>query len=575
MSYLANKANILFQQYFNDYLQLNPLFATFIGIHTYDDQLPDFYSDGYHQEEKQLYLDYLSKADKVSTLSKQSKLTQKLNITRINLEAFRDMLLLKLEGLELPFLELPISQMDNIFLDFMSLVIESGFQPLTSDQELVNFRKRMLNFPSLIDSMIGKLKDGILTKRVLPRPIVKQVIVQLKDILQDKPYTVCQHKLTDHHYQQLIQIISKYYLPPLRKTLAFLQDSYLANSRETIGYSEMSMGKEMYQYLVKISISRYDLSIQKIHQLGHQETDRILEAMRKQLATLVIKDYANNQNFYLTNPKDVLAAYGEKKRYIANEILPTYFGDLRPPDDYQIVTVPKFDEKFNSTAYYRSPSINSNSNISSNRQGTFYVNMRNLQEHPTYNMEVLTLHEGNPGHHFQTSLSQISQQIPKFRSFDGGFLNAFVEGWGLYCETLGDYQDGYSLMGRYDYEIMRAARLAIDTGIHYYGWSFNKARAYLAKMTKMKASDLDAEIYRYISIPGQALSYKIGELSILDVRDTYLAKFQLNHKNNKNNKNNKNIINFHKSMMEIGPVPLWLLPAALINNNDNDNDNDN
>ena len=127
-----------------------------------------------------------------------------------------------------------------------------------------------------------------------------------------------------------------------------------------------------------------------------------------------------------------------------------------------------------------------------------------------------------------------------------------MEGWGLYCETLGEYKDGYSKMGKYEYEIMRAARLVIDTGIHHLGWDFARAKEFLTDVTDLAESEIDAEIYRYIAIPGQALSYKIGELCIQSCRDKYLAA------------TNSDLINFHEKLMEIGPLPLWLLEDALL-----------
>ena len=549
---LSPQVKKIFTDYFNEYLKLNPLFATFIGMHEYDDKLPDYYSDKYHYKEKTFYQRYLTLINNILPITQ---------LDYINIEAFRDLMLLKLEGLHLPFRELPITQMDNIFLSVMSLVIESGFQPLNDKPDLARFHERMSNFPNLVASIIIKMNEGIKSGRVLPKKIVTQVITQLNDILQDKPYTICRHKLSKRLYQQLIVILETFLIPPLETMIEFLKREYLGKARESYGYCDIPMGDEMYQYLVKISTTKYDLTIPKIHQLGIKETKRISKAMKLQLVKLPLKDFTNNKQFYLTSPDKVLQAYKDQKQSINDYILPKYFGKLRPSVDYEIIQVPKFDEKFNSTAYYRSPSIDNT------RPGAFYVNMRNLKEHPTYNMEVLTLHEGNPGHHYQISLSQDNPDIPKFRSFDGGLYNAYIEGWGLYCETLGEYQDGYSLMGRYDYEIIRAARLVIDTGIHYYGWTFKKARDYLGKVSKMAESDLDAEIYRYISIPGQALSYKIGELTILSCRDKLVKKYNDNNNDgngNNNNNDNEDIIKFHQKIIELGPVPLWLLEVGLI-----------
>ncbi len=534
---MSDQLKILFEDYFRDHLKLNPLHATIIGKHKYDNLLPDFYSDEYTTVLKQHLERYLNNSYNISVTSHRDT---------INLKAFQDMLKLQIEGLYLPFNELPINQMNNIFLEMMSLIVEPGLQPLRTQHNIDMFRERMSKFPQLIDTMIEMMNRGILSERVLPVQITEQVIKQIEGVLHDKPYRACKSQIGGNLYAQLKNIIREYFIPPAEKTLKFLKEIYLAHSRHTIGYSDIPTGDQMYRYLVKLNTTKYDLPIKTIYKMGLSESQRILEEMTQLQETLPIQDFSSDPQFYKKTPEEVLAAYRKMRSTINKTILPKYFGKLRPPVEYLIKAVPKFNETFSSTAYYMGPSIDNK------RPGVFYVNLRNLHEHPTYNMEVLTLHEGNPGHHYQISLSQNNSEIPKFRSFDYGSLTAFVEGWGLYCETLGEYKDGYSKMGKYEYEIMRAARLVIDTGIHHLGWDFARAKEFLTDVTDLAESEIDAEIYRYIAIPGQALSYKIGELCIQSCRDKYLAA------------TNSDLINFHEKLMEIGPLPLWLLEDALL-----------
>ena len=326
---------------------------------------------------------------------------------------------------------------------------------------------------------------------------------------------------------------------------------YLPNARDTMGYCDIPMGKEMYLYLVKKNTTLINLSIPFIHKLGLSETAKVLQQMEATVKTLQIKDFSNNKQFYLVTRDQIIDKYNETKQYIEKQILPKYFGDLRPSNDYKIKAVPKYTEEFNTVAYYMQPSRDNK------RKGTFYANLHNMKEHPTYQMEVLTLHEGCPGHHYQIDLSQNNKSIPKFRRFDMEMYNSYIEGWGLYCETLGEYKDGYSLMGKYNYDSMRCARLVLDTGIHYYGWTAEKAIQYLSDVTSLTESEIASEVYRYISWPGQALSYKLGQLEILKGKKIYLEK------NNHLDSVDNNIIRFHKKLMEIGPIPLWLLETAL------------
>ena len=530
------KLNKLFDNYFNDYLKYNPLEATFYGIHTYDNQLPDIYSEEYKNNLIMLLKNYLIKSDNIQVYS---------HIDYINLKSFKYIISLQLEEVYLPFNELPINQMNNIFLKIMSLILESDIQPIKTIEDINKFEKRMSYFPQLIKSMIKLMKKGIVTGRVLPIVITKQVIKQIEDLLNNKQYKSLKTKLKKN-YKRLVNIIKIYFIPIAENTIKFLINDYLPNSRSSIGYCHIPLGDKMYEYLVKSNINFNNLSIKKIFNIGLNETNRILKEMNKLSKKLEIKNYRTDPQFYKKNNKEVLDSYKKMKQYINTNILPKYFGDLRPKFEYKIEAVPKFNEEFTATAYYIDESIDNK------RPGIFYINLRNLDEHPVYCMEALTLHEGNPGHHYQISLSQNNPEIPKFRSFNYNLLNSFIEGWGLYCESLGDYNDDYSRMGKYNYEIMRASRLVIDTGIHYYGWDFNKSKSFLTDLIKISDSEADSEIYRYISIPGQALSYKIGELSILTCRDKFLKK-------------NNNIIDFHKKIMGLGPVPLCLLNEAMLN----------
>ena len=264
----TNKLNIIFNNYFNDYLKLNPLNATYLGMSEYSDKLPNIYSKKYYLKQKEFYM---------QNLNDINNQTYDTHVEMINIIAFRDLLTMKLEELELPFMELPITQMNNIYLNILALVIEPGFQKLSTTVELSKFRKRMSKIPRLILGMHIKMIKGIQSGRVLPKIIVKQVIIQLENILDNKPYQVCERRMKPKHYRKFITSLNQFFIPCIKKTICFLNKIYLPNARDTMGYCDIPMGKEMYLYLVKKNTTLINLSIPFIHKLGLSETAKVLQ----------------------------------------------------------------------------------------------------------------------------------------------------------------------------------------------------------------------------------------------------------------------------------------------------------
>ena len=255
----------------------------------------------------------------------------------------------------------------------------------------------------------------------------------------------------------------------------------------------------------------------------------------------------NDPNNYYTTGAGVLQGYESARNAIEQTVIPKFFRNTVTP--YEIKAVPKEQETGSPAAYYYTGN-------SSGRAGVFYANMSGVSKTPNgnakFNMVALTLHEGNPGHHYQFQYA-LDEGIPDYRTnaTDG---TAYSEGWGLYAESLGDWlydqttaNGRFNYYGRLNYEMFRALRLVVDTGIHYYGWSHKKALNYMLKYSSLEKNGLDTEVERYICLPGQALAYKIGQIFISDLKTEYMKK------------PGADIKDFHDKVLENGILPLELL----------------
>ena len=344
------------------------------------------------------------------------------------------------------------------------------------------------------------------------------------------------------------ELITKKVIPEYQKFYDFFTQEYMTNCRETVGISPLQKGEEYYQYLIEFYTTTA-MSADEIHNLGLREVSRIRQEM-----DLIIKevkfegdftDFINflrtDPQFYTNEPRDLI----EKASYITRKMaaqLPKWFSVL-PRSTFDIKASP------NGGAYYVA------SDGSGTTSGTYFIDTKDLKSQPLYTLEALTFHEAEPGHHMQSAIAQ-EVDMPEFRKTL--YHAAFGEGWGLYSERLGKeigfYQDPYSDFGRLTYEAWRACRLVVDTGMHAKGWSRQQAIDYLAENTALSMADVIAQIDRYISWPAQALSYKIGEIKIRQLRA--MAEEKLGDK--------FNIRNFHDQMLKNGSLPMDLLEELTV-----------
>ncbi|WP_206486086.1 DUF885 domain-containing protein [Thalassotalea sp. G2M2-11] len=338
-------------------------------------------------------------------------------------------------------------------------------------------------------------------------------------------------------------LIKEKVIPEYQKFYDFFTEEYMANCRKTVGISALPGGKDYYQYLIEFYTTT-GMSADEIHQLGLDEVKRIRQEMQTIIEQVGFKgDFKSfieylrsDEKFYTTTERDLL----EKASYITRKMaaqLPKWFSVL-PRQTFDIKPAP------NGGAYYVA------SDGSGTTSGTYFIDTQDLKSQPLYTLEALTFHEAEPGHHFQSAIAQ-EVDMAEFRKTL--YHAAYGEGWGLYSERLGKeigfYQDPYSDFGRLTYEAWRACRLVVDTGMHAKGWSRQQAIDYLADNTALSMADVIAQIDRYISWPAQALSYKIGEIKIRQLRA--LAEKELGDK--------FNIRLFHDQLLKNGSLPMALL----------------
>lgn len=339
------------------------------------------------------------------------------------------------------------------------------------------------------------------------------------------------------------QLIAQSVLPEYKKLFDFFTGQYMPNCRQEVGISALPGGKDYYQYLIQFYTTT-NMPAEQIHQLGLSEVQRIRSEMQAIIDKLgfkgsfkeFIQHLRTDPKFYATSELQLL----EKAAYITRKMagqLPKWFITL-PRNTFDIKASP------GGGAYYVA------SDGSGTTSGTYFLGTKDLKAEPLYNLEALTFHEAEPGHHFQSAIAG-EMDMPEFRKTL--YHSAYGEGWGLYSERLGKemgfYQDPYSDFGRLTYEAWRASRLVVDTGMHALGWSRQQAIDYLADNTALSMPDVVNQIDRYVSWPAQALSYKIGELKILELRQR--AQQQLGDK--------FDIRAFHEQILRTGSLPLDLL----------------
>ncbi len=549
----------LFSAYWEDYLALNPLRATFLGDNRYNDQFPNYLSEEYRARESEMARRYLARARAVDpgALGEQD---------RLSLEMFIGDLEEELEGERFPGHLIPINQFRNIGNWVAQLGSGTSAQPFETVDDYENWLRRVDGFVLVVDQAIANMREGMAKGVVQPRILVEKTLPQLEAHVVDDPEQSIFYRVVSEFPEAVperdrvrlraayVEAIRDELVPAYARLHDFLRDEYVPEARETVGLYALPDGEAWYAYLARRSTTTA-LTPDEIHEIGLSEVARIHEEMRGVMKQVGFEgtldeffEYLNTEpRFYFDTREELLAGY-EALRAKADAAAPALFSRL-PRAGFEIRPVEPFREKSAAKGSYMAPSVDGT------RPGVFYVNTYDLSARPSWAMESLFLHEAIPGHHFQGALSLELDQLPAFRRF--GSYTAYGEGWGLYAEALGRemgfYTDPYQYFGKLNAELWRSIRLVVDTGIHRKGWSREKVLQYMYNNSAVKPSRAIAEAERYMAIPGQALAYKIGQLKISQLRDR--AEKALGE--------DFDIRAFHAQILENGELPLGVLETSI------------
>ena len=477
---------------------------------------------------------------------------------QLSYDIFRRQAEESVEGLRFPSDVLQVTQRDGP--QYAASTI--GAMPATTVKEYSDIVARLRSLPAVVDQTIALLDSGLKRAITPPRVTLRDVPAQVTNLIPADPlksallvpFTQFPVGVAESDRARLradaIRAYNELDRPAFQRLQTYLVNTYIPRARETIGMSALPDGAAWYAYDVKVQTTT-TRTPQEIHDLGLSEVKRI----RAQMDSLIRSTGFNGDfgafthmlrtdpRFFYTDSATLVRAYRDIAKRIDPE-LPKLFGRL-PRLSYGVSTIPSYAAPSQTAAYYQPGAPDAH------RAGQFFVNTYKLDSRPIWEMEVLTSHEAVPGHHLQIAIGQELEGIPEFRRY-GGFT-AFVEGWGLYSESLGPelglYKDPYSKFGQLTYEIWRAIRLVIDTGIHSLGWSRQQAIDYFSANSAKTEQDIVQEVDRYIVMPAQALAYKSGELEIKSLRR--YAEQQLGSK--------FDIRAFHDQILSQGALPLDVL----------------
>jgi len=546
----------LFADEWNARLARNPLFASRMGVADYNDLLPDVSPDT-QQRNLDEDLGYLARLEMID----RSALSQD---DQINYDLFKFIIdhrttLAKYQQYRMPILS------DSGFHMSVQRMYESMTFTTPSDYE--NYLSRLRALGPYFEQNIDNMRDGIAAGFTQPKIILEGIVSSIAGPIVTQPndsifYTpfnsIPAHfskQDADRLREEAASVISDTVVPAYQKFLQFFKDEYMPGARDTLGAFSLDNGKAYYEDLTRFYTTLDDATPDGIHEIGLREVARIRAEMESIIRQVefdgtfaeFIEYLRTDPQFYVDEPKQLL----KEASYIAKKVdgqMPAFFRTL-PRLPYGIQAVPDdIAPNYTTGRYWGAP-------IGGKRGGYYMVNTYALDKRPLYTLAALTVHEGVPGHHHQGALRQEIEGVPDFRR--AFYPHAFGEGWGLYSEKLAIemdiYETPYDDFGRLSYEMWRAVRLVIDTGMHYKGWSRERAQNFLADNSALSLHNVRTEVDRYISWPGQALAYKMGELKILQLRAR--AEQALGEK--------FDIRDFHDAILMTGGVTLDILELEI------------
>ncbi len=463
--------------------------------------------------------------------------------------------------------QLPTDQFQGPHLVFAQDAAGSGAFPFKTIEDYDLALHRADAFADWINDAIRRLQEGVRSGVVLPRLVVDRILPQLQVHLNKTPeetefwqpvvampsdFTAQQRSRLEQAYREKIATVIQ---PAYGRLHDYLATEYQPHARASVGLGALPHGQALYRHLVRLHTTT-ELTPEQIHALGKTEVERIsraIDRVRENVGFVgsraqFLEYVRRNPALHFTAPEEVVPAYRAATTQIIPH-LPELFGTI-PTTPYEIRPLPPESSKtFQGNGDYAAPAADGS------RPGILWMNIYASGVQDRYNVMTIALHEGLPGHHFQAAIALEQQDLPAFRRY--GNYTAFIEGWGLYAESLGEemglFDDPWQYFGHLNYAILRANRLVIDTGLHAYGWSVDDGVRWMLAHSSMTDEQARAEVERYVAYPAQALAYKVGELKIRALRTTAQralgARFEVRR--------------FHDRILRGGPVPLTALEADI------------
>lgn len=544
----------LFDEQWEYQMRTHPEFATAIGDNRYNDRLEDESAEAV-QAELQQTRKFLARFEAInaSDLSPQDRLSRELMTRELHLD---------LEGAKFKSWEMPVNQRGGPHLDFPDLIT---ITPFNTVKDFENYQARLQQTPRVFDQVIANMRQGMRDGLMPPRYLLEKVAPEADDVARltgensvfYKPLKQFPSGVSESDQKRLrdaiLKTISDQILPAYERFSRFVRDEYAPKGRVEPGVWALPDGDARYQYEIR-RMTTTDLTPEQIHAIGLKElheTEAEMLALAKQFGSSDLASFnehiKNDRKLYATSGRQVLDLYAKYVREMEPE-LPKLFGRLPKA---KLVAIPMDAARAKNAV----PADYTTGTTDGSRPGHINVNEWDPEHRLLLNVEAIAYHEGIPGHHLQLSIAQELPELPNFRKHGG--YTAFVEGWALYSERLGKevgrYQDPYSEYGRLENEMWRDIRLVIDTGVHAKHWSRDQMVEYFHKYTAMDEPNIQTEVDRYISWPGQALAYKLGQLEILKLRDE--ARLKLG--------SNFDLRAFHDEILGNGALPLDELDAEV------------
>jgi len=564
----------IFDDYYKFKDRINPIEATKGGNYKYNDFIANYISDDYQKDLKENYTHFLNALKEFdnSQLSEADLLSMKVMQwdCEVKLEGLNnDIVTMASPIYNLPSFELmPLIQIQSLHLYVAQLAAGGSVQPFATVEDYDNWLKRVDDYISFLDTSMLMMKEGMSKDIVLPTVLTNKMIPQLDEFISNS--------INDHlFYQPILSIsetineeernristdfsnmITNKLKPKYTELKQFLVDEYLPACRETSGIGALPNGPETYNYLIKLHTTT-NMTADEIHKLGKSEVTRILVEMEDVKNKIGFDgnlkeffDFIRNspEQMPYTNPQQVIDNFNSIKERISVNLNQVF--ELKPIADFVVRRTEAFREASASAEYVPGTK-------DATRAGIFYVPIPDVKKYNKFTAEALFLHEAIPGHHYQLSLQQENTELPEFLHPES--MGVFVEGWALYAESLGEelgiYEDPIQYFGMLSMEMHRAIRLVVDTGIHSKDWTREEAIQYSLDNEAESEESVIAEIERYMATPGQALSYKIGQLKIRELRTKAEVKLG----------DNFSVTEFHNQVLNSGSLPLVLLEEKIDN----------